>query len=255
MASVRMSKDLKASILVQFSEALSASTERNEGLFKLGDKLYDLMHSKEELAWLESTHTLMNSYDSNQRHRKEQFNLHKNDEVVVILCPDNQKNFNNKTQKKLRLNLATLNWWSDDSEHSDAGFPGEVPVSIPLTSEKYSIHSQSLYFSTYQNTTQCSNPITITDIEVINLIKLYAKSTLKNKESVDVLGNFLDQCTTLKKFLDEWPGAENLVPDEYINRMLRNKPKSSQAIKASERTLDTSFKDEMQAAILTAKLS
>ena len=70
------------------------------------------------------------------------------------------------------------------------------------------------------------------------------------------MDNFLEGCTTLKKFLDEWPGAESLVPERYIQQMFTKKVNSTtnQADLLSKRTLNTDFKEEMQAAILTSKL-
>ena len=72
MASVRMTKDLKSSILSKFQEALVASTQENPKLNNLGEKLYKLVHTDIELQWLELTQTLIDSYDGSQQKRKKE---------------------------------------------------------------------------------------------------------------------------------------------------------------------------------------
>ena len=259
MASVRMTKDLKSSILSKFQEALVASTQNNPELNNLGEKLYKLVHTDIELQWLELTQTLIDSYDGSQQKRKKEVKSVVSDRLAIILCPNNQENVEKRLQDKLVKNFSIRGFWASKankySGREDSN-PGEVGLEIPLPGELPMVVGQSYYYHSYDNQTTVSNGFCITDPELISLITTFSEGTLKATNSVNTLDSFLEDCTTLKKFLDEWPGAEGLVPERFLQQMFTKKVNSTtnQADLLSKRTLDTDFKEEMQAAILTSKL-
>lgn len=259
MASVRMTKDLKSSILSKFQEALVASTQENPKLNNLGEKLYKLVHTDIELQWLELTQTLIDSYDGSQQKRKKEVRSVVSDRLAIILCPNNEENVNKSLQKKLVKNFSIRNHWASKcNKYSgrEESNPGEIGLEIPLPGELPMVIHQNYYYYAYDNQTTISNGFCITDPELISLITTFSEGTIKATDSVNTLDNFLEGCTTLKKFLDEWPGAESLVPERYIQQMFTKKVNSTtnQADLLSKRTLNTDFKEEMQAAILTSKL-
>jgi len=65
--------------------------------------------------------------------------------------------------------------------------------------------------------------------------------------------NYLGKLSTLKQFVDNWPGAENLVPNEYMQKhaakTVRAKPVAEQIPE-----LPDELKSDVNAAILENKL-
>jgi len=260
MASVRMTKDLRSSILSTFQEAVIASYQQNPELTNLGTKLYKLVHSDLEVEWLNLTQTLLDSYDGSQQKKKNDIARRTSDKLVVILCPKNQENTNSNVQSKAFKNFSIRsNWCSKPNKYSgrEDCYPGEIGLQIPMPGELPMILNQSYYYHSYDNHITANNGYCITDPDLISLITSFSEGTIKATDSVNTLDDFLSECTTLKKFLDEWPGAESLVPERYIQQMFTKKVNgvANQADLLSKRTLDSDFKEQMQAAILTQKLS
>ena len=85
MASVRMTKNLRSSILNKFREALVATTQNNPDIVNLGDKLYEMVHSPLEVEWLQLTEKLINSYDGSAQKRKNMLNQQTSEELACLL--------------------------------------------------------------------------------------------------------------------------------------------------------------------------
>lgn len=260
MASVRMTKNLRSSILNKFREALVATTQNNPDIVNLGDKLYEMVHSPLEVEWLQLTEKLINSYDGSAQKRKNMLNQRSSEELVVILCPNHIENLASGEEVTEIKNFSIRdNWTSKDNKYSGRRdrYPGEVGVQIPMSGEKPMIVNQNYWYSSYDNQTSIQNGFCITDKEIIKLVKQFSEGALGVEDSITTLDTFLENCTTLKKFLDEWPGAENIVPQEYIQQMLgpaKNTEMTHKSLIAAK-TLDSDFKEQMNAAILTSKLT
>jgi len=65
---------------------------------------------------------------------------------------------------------------------------------------------------------------------------------------------YIAKITTLKKFLDEWPGGKDLVPEEDIQRMTKKVVKRAPDKNAPEKIIPDVLKEQMNEVILTNKL-
>ena len=260
MASVRMTRDLRGGILAKFREALIASLEKNPGITNLGDKMYRLVHSDDELEWLDLTYKVLNSMDPNKQLRINRFkdNINLSDKLILLLAPNEKQNSPTTTNVPRNNYDVVGDWASKPNKYSgqERGQEGEVAIELPLGTKRPVIVNQYFTYYSYENQTSCTNPYIVTDPEIIEILTCFLEGELKTQESVTKLDDFLETCTTLKKFLDEWPGAENLVPQNYIDKMFVRKVKNSinPSSAINKNTLQQDFKEEMNAAILTAKL-
>jgi len=261
MASVRITKELRAGILSKFREALVATTQKNPKIVNLGDKLYDMIHTPLEKEWLQLTTKLLDSYDGSAQRRKNALNIHTAENIYFILCPKQEENIVNKAQDKRFDNLYMLDEWASKANKYSGRSqrnPGEIGVEIPMSSSKPMIVNQSHWHSDYDNQTTIRNGFCIVDEDLLQLVHDFSEGSLRVTDSIDKLDEFLSTCTTLKKFLDEWPGAENLIPEQFLQKMFDKAIKTSANAHAdliSKNTLSTDFKKEMNAAILISKLS
>ena len=260
MASVRMTKDLRSGILNKFREALVATTLKNPKIIDLGDKLYEMVHTPLELEWLQLTEKLIHSYDGTSQRRKNAMGTNTANELHFILCPNQEENIQKGLQTEKYENFFMCEeWTSKPNKYSgrEQNNPGELGVSVPMSGEKPMIVDQNHWYSSYDNQTSIRNGFCIIDKELLNLVRDFSEGSIRVTESIDQLDEFLSGCTTLKKFLDEWPGADSLVPEHYIQKMFDKAVKTSvphSNILAQNKLADT-FKEEMNAAILTTKLT
>lgn len=262
MASVRMTRDLRGGILAKFREALIAAEQKTPEIANIGDKMYRLVHSDDELEWLDLTSKLLSSMDPNKQLRINRFknNINLSDKLVLLLAPSEKLNILKEgTNNTPRNNYDVIaDWSSKPNKYSGAvnHKPEEVAIELPLGIKRPLIVNQRFYYSSYDNETSCTNAYIVTDSEIIDILSSFLDGELKTQEAVNKLDLFLETCTTLKKFLDEWPGAENLVPQTYIEKMFEKKVKNSvnPLGTINKNTLEQDFKEQMNAAILTAKL-
>ena len=66
--------------------------------------------------------------------------------------------------------------------------------------------------------------------------------------------NYVAKITTLKKFLDEWPGGKDLVPEEDIQRMTKRVVRKAPEKNTPEKIIPDVLKEQMNEVILTNKL-
>jgi len=65
---------------------------------------------------------------------------------------------------------------------------------------------------------------------------------------------YIAKITTLKKFLDEWPGGKDLVPEEDIQRMTKKIVRKTPDKNTPEKIIPDVLKEQMNEVILTNKL-
>lgn len=259
MASVRMTKDLRSGILSKFREALVATALKNPKIVDLGDTLYDMVHTPLEKEWLQLTSKLMHSYDGSAQKRKNALSVTTSSSLCFILCPLQDENIRTDKQDQRYDNLCMRDEWTSKANKYSGrkeNNPGELGVEIPMSGEKPMIVNQNFWYSTYDNQTSIRNGFCITEKELLELVRDFSEASLTVTESTDQLDQFLSACTTLKKFLDEWPGAESLVPQQYIQKMFEKAVQTStpHSKVIAQNKLADDFKEEMNAAILTTKL-
>lgn len=101
--------------------------------------------------------------------------------------------------------------------------------------------------------TAAINPIVISLESDVERIRTVAAGTFKINQAVEDMDNYLSKLKTLKQFIDNWPGAENLVPDEYMQRHAKKTVRKKTAAEQIP-DLPDELKSDVNAAILENKL-
>ena len=96
-------------------------------------------------------------------------------------------------------------------------------------------------------------PIVISLESDVERIHTVAAGTFKINQAVEDMDNYLSKLKTLKQFIDNWPGAENLVPDEYMQRHAKKAVRTKTAAEQIP-DLPDELKSDVNAAILENKL-
>ena len=136
---------------------------------------------------------------------------------------------------------------------------GDVPLILELTTPVTMLldHDISTLWASDKNEPELKHPIIISKQETLDVISTYAEGTLKIDKSIETMHNLLQECTTLKRFLDAWPAGKDCVPQNVLNKHFAEaKPKTGPlAPKFNAATLlPDEIKEQMNGAILTSKL-
>ena len=95
----------------------------------------------------------------------------------------------------------------------------------------------------------------ITDPELCEMLSPIGYIEAQVATNLEKFVEFIDKVTTLKRFIDEWPGGKELVPSEYMERMLTKKAPSTSAKRITpEQIIPDELKEQMNEVILTNKL-
>ena len=76
----------------------------------------------------------------------------------------------------------------------------------------------------------------------------------KAAKDLQAFKEYIAKITTLKRFLDEWPGGKDLVPEEDIQRMTKKVVRKKSNKKTPENIIPNVLKEQMNEVILTNKL-
>tara|TARA_R100001086_G_scaffold183385_1_gene102282 strand:- start:372 stop:1214 length:843 start_codon:yes stop_codon:yes gene_type:complete len=76
----------------------------------------------------------------------------------------------------------------------------------------------------------------------------------KAAKDLQAFKEYIAKITTLKRFLDEWPGGKDLVPEEDIQRMTKKVVRKKSDKNIPEKIIPDILKEQMNEVILTNKL-
>jgi len=96
--------------------------------------------------------------------------------------------------------------------------------------------------------------IVITDPDLCSQLSPIGEIEMKVNKDIDTFKEYIDKITTLKRFIDEWPGGKDLVPDEYMQRMLVKKKPAPANRMTPDQIIPDELKEQMNEVILTNKL-
>lgn len=99
-----------------------------------------------------------------------------------------------------------------------------------------------------------STAIIITDPELCKQLSPIGEIETKVGQDVETFKDYISKITTLKRFIDEWPGGKDLVPDEYMQRMLTKKKPTQANRMTPDQIIPDELKEQMNEVILTNKL-
>lgn len=135
---------------------------------------------------------------------------------------------------------------------------GDVPVVIKDLEPFYAPFDFDLRYHRGWGETQYSPngaSMLITDPDMCNALSKIGEVEKKVSDKLVEFMDYLLKITTLKKFVDEWPGAMSLVPEEYKQRMVKKTIKSTVQRLTPEQIIPDELKQEMNEVILTNKLT
>ena len=142
---------------------------------------------------------------------------------------------------------------------SDSYVDGDVPVQLTDLQPFYAPTKLGIrYHRGWGETQYAPNvdnmAIVITDPELCAQLSPIGEIEMKVNGDVDTFKEYIDKITTLKRFIDEWPGGKDLVPDEYMQRMLAKKKPAQANRMTPDQIIPNELKEQMNEVILTNKL-
>jgi hypothetical protein len=135
----------------------------------------------------------------------------------------------------------------------------DVAVIINDISPFYAPYEFTLeYHRGWHNTNRVYSPhgscMLITDPKMCEAFGKIGEVEIKVADKLKVFVEYLEKITTLKKFIDEWPGGLDLVPQEYKDRMVKKTVKSTVQRLTPEQIIPDELKQEMNKVVLSNKL-
>ena len=148
----------------------------------------------------------------------------------------------------------------EQKQGSDNYVEGDVAVHITDLDPFYQpvqtrVDYEKGWYSNKQYAPHASSAWLITDPELCEMLSPIGLIETQVATNLQKFVGFIDKVTTLKRFIDEWPGGKELVPSEYMERMLTKKTVSSPANRLTpEQIIPDELKEQMNEVILTNKL-
>ena len=125
--------------------------------------------------------------------------------------------------------------------------PFYTPVKIQINYERGWQHKQ---FAPHTD----GSALLVTDPELCKQLSPIGEIELKVGNDVETFKDYISKITTLKRFIDEWPGGKDLVPEEYLQRMLAKKKPTQANRMTPDQIIPDELKEQMNEVILTNKL-
>ena len=142
---------------------------------------------------------------------------------------------------------------------SDNFVEGDIPVKLTDLQPFYAPTELKIrYHRGWGETQYAPNvqnmAIIVTDPELCAQLSPIGEIEIKVNTDVETFKEYISKITTLKRFIDEWPGGKDLVPDEYMQRMLAKKKPSQANRMTPDQIIPDELKEQMNEVILTNKL-
>jgi hypothetical protein len=173
-------------------------------------------------------------------------------DMIRIIIGSGFKSFNISAPSEKEVTAVDIH-----PENSDSGFPGRAP-SISMRYKTVQLQSPlRVHSNTYGNP-----DVYIADMKpehrgpvhrmILDLSEKQVEHGQKYHEYRKTIDRLLDQCTSVKQFLDAWPAGEQFVPVEALQRMQQKVTRQQRAQKIREEVnFDASDVNEV---VLTAKV-
>ena len=286
MATVRMSKTLVDQIIKNFKEQCATAYADNNGVGDFVEDVWKSMHVGEFFEMLDvyeqyqklveyyiETYGLVDENHWQQAVKRPGFPFSVINSVWFIVNParpsaENRtqikewsiETYDNEALERRNINEAINYVEGDQLIELPVLLPktfineyGNEHVGLPFHHASRESSHWGLHDDFRNRTTGATHPIVISLESDVERIRTVAAGTFKINQAVEDMNNYLSKLKTLKQFIDNWPGAENLVPNEY---MQRHAAKTVRAKSAAEQIPDLpdELKSDVNAAILENKL-
>ena len=189
-------------------------------------------------------------------------NLVKQTDTISVICNSNRPQKDNMTivfdwavayqekgyDNKIEKHPASNNWVEGDTPvriEKLQSFMLPVRTSLELNRG----WGQSKFYAPYAD---CA--YVITEPTVCEQLMPIGQIEDQAAKDLQAFKEYIAKITTLKKFLDEWPGGKDLVPEEDIQRMTKKVVRKTPDKNAAEKIIPDILKEQMNEVILTNKL-
>jgi hypothetical protein len=151
--------------------------------------------------------------------------------------------------------------YQEDKIHdpSDSWVEGDVPVQLTELHPYYTPTKLNIeYHRGWQQKRYAPHvdgtAIIVSDPELCAQLSPIGEIEVKVNTDVETFKDYISKITTLKRFIDEWPGGKGLVPEEYMQRMLAKKKPTQANRMTPDQIIPDELKEQMNEVILTNKL-
>ena len=290
MATVRMSKTLIDQILKNFREQCATAYANSTGVGDFVNDVYKSLHDDMFFTIIEEYQKFEVLVGNYIVQKSEQNAAYYDRHIEAPRFPFNVVNsvcFVVNSERPITENRTQIEAWSmetydtgpvetRDINLSENFVDGDEVIELPITSSievtsQYAVvmsdkisgmpfHKRpetrtpyNLHDDFRHKQTAARWPIIISAPVDVERIKTVAGGTFKIKQAVEDMENYLGKLSTLKQFIDNWPGADNLVPDEYMQRHAK-KTVRTKTVAEQIPDLPEELKSDVNAAILENKL-
>lgn len=150
--------------------------------------------------------------------------------------------------------------WSQNKELKPASksfVEGDVGVKLDNLEPFYMPQEYRMSYTQYRSDNFAPNSNTallITDSKLCDQLSAISYIEEKIISDLGIFRTYIDQISTLKKFLDEWPGGLDLVPQEYKDRMVKKVTKTVTKRLTPTQIIPDALKTQMNEVVLENKL-
>jgi hypothetical protein len=275
MASVQMSQTLRDQITDNYRVQLEKAFRKSHNVQPAIDSIvHEAKHTSLEFAKLcslqDEYHDVIYKVRSDTNRQNYNFGTSRVCENIVetsisigLICNPN---------RPASDHMALLYDWNEpyiDNSYGEAGkqkpgsdnyVEGDVAVELKDIEPFYQpiqtkVEYEKGWYQNRQYAPHADRAWLITDPELCEMLSPIGLIEAQVATNLEKFVDFMDKITTLKRFIDEWPGGKELVPCEYIERMLTKKTPSSPANRMTpEQIIPNELKEQMNEVILTNKL-
>lgn len=271
MASVQMSQTLRDQITDNYKQQLYNAYRKHHNVQPAIDAiLQGIVDNDPEFATLCKINEEIQPTLKNIKEKYRAFHQYYNSDPIAdkligtstelgLICNPNRKDKN--------LSFIT-DWYApyNDEYNEDKQQPasknhveGDVPVKIENLAPFYTPAKVSIQYERGWQRKQFAPhtenaALLITDPELCSQLSPIGEIEVKVGNDVETFKEYISKITTLKRFIDEWPGGKDLVPEEYLQRMLAKKTPAKANRMSPDQIIPDELKEQMNEVILTNKL-
>lgn len=275
MASVQMSQTLRDQITNNYRVQLEKAFRKSHNVQPAIDSIvHEAKHTSLEFAKLcslqDEYHDVINKVRSDTNSQTTRYGASRVCENIVetsisigLICNPN---------RAASDHMALLYDWNEpylDNSYGETGkqnpgsdnyVEGDVAVELKDIEPFYqpiqtNVEYEKGWYQNRQYAPHADRAWLITDPELCEMLSPIGLIEAQVATNLEKFVDFIDKITTLKRFIDEWPGGKELVPSEYMERMLTKKTPSSPANRMTpEQIIPDELKEQMNEVILTNKL-
>ena len=273
MASVQMSNQLRDSISRNYKKQLHAAYRQSHNVQPAVDKIIEAMQTNvfKEFVDLSNRIELIAKQLSKKYHNsKNQYGqYHMNFQEQPMTRPREEMGIVCNPNRPSSDNMTYLYDWHMPDTHQSAHqdykngreyVDGDVGVQISDLPNYYCpVKTQVTYMTGWGSDERyCphgdSAVFVVTDPEICEALMPIGHIETKVNADLSKFNEYIKKITTLKRFVDEWPGGKELVPEEYMQRMAKKVVRAKSSKVTPDQIIPDELKEQMNEVILTNKL-